>query len=59
MYDFQKFKTKTPFGGKIFTCVMTLNYALEEQIILKDEFGKSNESTKQKNPKKKEKNTDI
>ena len=44
---------------EIFTCVMTLNYALEEQIILKDEFDKSNESTKQKNPKKKEKNTDI
>ena len=49
MYDFQKFKTKTIFAGNIFTCIMTLNYALQEQISLKDEFNKFNESTKQKN----------
>ena len=42
--DFQTFKTKTPFGGKIFRWVMKLDYALKEQLNLK-EF---NESTKQK-----------
>ena len=34
MYDFQKFKTKTIFAGNIFTCIMTLNYALEEQSLI-------------------------
>ena len=55
MYDFQKFKTKTIFAGNIFTCVVTLNYALEEQISLKDEFNEFNESNKQKNLNKRRK----
>ena len=36
---------------------MKQDYALKEQINLKDKFHKFNESTKQKNPNNKEKNT--
>ena len=49
-YDFQKFKTVRFFGKAIYSIIVTLNDALEEQIILKDVIDILNKSTE---PKKK------
>ena len=49
-YYFQKSETILSFGREIYSGILTLNDALEEQIKLKDEIDK--ESTKPKPPEK-------
>ena len=49
---FQKSKTILSFGREIYSGILTLNDALEEQINLKDEIDKFKESTKLKTPDK-------
>ena len=51
IYDFQKFKTIRSFGREIYSSIITLNDTLEEQINLKDEIDKFNESSKPKRSK--------
>ena len=51
IYDFQKFKTIRSFGREIYGSIITLNDTLEEQINLKDEIDKFNESSKPKRSK--------
>ena len=51
IYDFQKFKTIRSFEREIYSSIITLNDTLEEQINLKDEIDKCNESSKPKRSK--------
>ena len=51
IYDFQKFKTIRSFGREIYSSIITLNDTLAEQINLKDEIDKFNESSKPKRSK--------
>ena len=54
-YDFQKFKTTKSFGREIFNDDTTLDYEFEEQIVLKNEINKFEESMKPQKPGKKRK----
>ena len=49
-YHFQKFKTREIYIG-----IITLNNGLEEQMNLKDEIDKFNDSTRPKKKKKRKK----
>ena len=50
---------KRLFRREIYSCIITLNDALEEQINLKNKIDKFKESTKPKNTAKKKNSTDL
>ena len=47
-HGFWKFKTIRFLGKEIYSSIITLNYALEEQLNLKDQFDEFEESAKPK-----------
>ena len=57
-HDFQKFKTIRSFGREIYSRIIALNDAFEEQINLKDEIDKSMNLLNKKPKLKKRKSTD-
>ena len=57
IYDFQKFKTIRSFGTKIYNNDLSLDDALELQIILNDDIDIFKEPKKTKESVRKEKNS--